>query len=102
MFRGMLAEVVADKGGPAAQQAKTLYEQLKAMEQEGTLHPSLVEWAAEIRVVGNAGAHPSTLDAVDLAEAQDLSQLCRRLLDVVYETPARISRGRTAQQPPGS
>jgi hypothetical protein len=101
MFRGMLAEVVADKGSSAAQQAKTLYDQLKAMEREGTLHPSLVQWAAEIRVVGNAGAHPSTLDSVDPAEAQDLSQLCRRLLDVVYETPARIRRARTARRPPG-
>jgi hypothetical protein len=102
MFRGMLAEVVADKGSPAAQQAKTLYEQLKAMEREGTLHPSLVQWAGEIRVIGNAGAHPSTLAAVDLAEARELSQLCRRLLDVVYETPARISRARAARQQPGT
>jgi hypothetical protein len=43
MFRGTLTEIIRDKGGPAAQKAHNLFEQLKAMEQEGTLHPSLVD-----------------------------------------------------------
>lgn len=94
MFRGMLAAVVAVKGGEAARQASTLYQQLKGMEQEGTLHPSLVEWAAEIRLVGNAGAHPDELEPVDQAEAADLARLCRHLVTVVYEAPARIRRAR--------
>jgi hypothetical protein len=94
MFRGMLGAVVRDKGGEAARQASKLVQQLKAMEQEGTLHPSLVEWAAEIRLVGNAGAHPDELEPVDQAEAADLARLCRDLITVVYETPARIRRAR--------
>jgi Domain of unknown function (DUF4145) len=73
MFRGVLVTVVQDKGGEAAKTAPNLYQQLKAMEQEGTLHPSLVEWATEIRLVGNAGAHFNELTPIDRAEAADLS-----------------------------
>lgn len=94
MFRGMLATVVQDKGSDAAKKAPNLHQQLKAMEQEGTLHPSLVEWATEIRLVGNAGAHFDELAPVDRAEAADLARLCRQLINVVYETPARIRRAR--------
>jgi hypothetical protein len=100
MFRGTLTEVVRDKGSKAAQQAPNLYQQLKAMEEEGTLHPSLVEWAKEIRLVGNAGAHFDELDPVDQAEAADLAQLCRHLITTVYETPARIRRARRPQPSP--
>lgn len=100
MFRGMLAAVVRDRGGEAAGQAANLYQQLKTMEREGTLHPSLVEWAAEIRLVGNAGAHLDELEQVNEAEAADLARLCRHLLTVVYETPARIRRARQPRPAP--
>jgi len=100
MFRGTLTAVVRDKGSEAEQQAPTLYQQLKAMEQEGTLHPSLVEWAKEIRLVGNAGAHFDELEPVDQAEAASLSRLCRNLITTVYETPARIRRARQPQPSP--
>jgi len=95
MFRAMLAEIVRDKGSEAAQQAGGLYKRLMKMAEEQTLHASLVEWAAEIRLVGDAGAHPEDLEPVTPAEAQDLAQLCRQLLSVVYETPARIRRARS-------
>jgi len=94
MFRGVLTVVVRDQGGEAARQASNLYQQLKGMEQEGTLHPSLVEWAAEIRLVANAAAHLDELEPVDQAEAADLSRLCRQLINLVYESPARIRRAR--------
>jgi hypothetical protein len=100
MFRGMLATVVHDKGSDAAKAAPNLHQQLKAMDQEGTLHPSLVEWATEIRLVGNAGAHFDELAPVERAEAADLARMCRQLINVVYETPARIRRARQAR--PGS
>lgn len=94
MFRGMLTAVVRNKGSKAAQQKANLYQQLQAMEQEGRLYPSLVQWAAEIRLVGNAGAHFDELAPVDQTEAAALGRLCRQLLSVVYEIPARISRAR--------
>jgi hypothetical protein len=87
MFRAMLAALVRDQGSGAAQQAGGLYKQLKKMADEQTLHPSLVDGAAEIRLAGDAGAHPEALDPVTPAEAQDLAKLCRQLLAVVYEMP---------------
>jgi hypothetical protein len=97
MFRGMLAHVVADKGSSVAQAKHSLYEKLEQMSQDGSLHPSLVEWAREIRVIGNAAAHPDALDPVSDEEAVDLARLCRQLLNVIYEVPARIARNRAAR-----
>jgi hypothetical protein len=99
MFRGMLAQVVLDKGTEAAKAKHTLYDRLNQMSQDGSLHPSLVEWASEIRLLGNAAAHPDSLEPVSEQEATDLSRLCRQLLNVIYEVPARISRSRAARSP---
>jgi hypothetical protein len=99
MFRGMLAQVVADKGSTTAQAKNTLYAKLEQMSQEGSLHPSLVEWAQEIRLIGNAAAHPDALDPVSDEEAADLARLCRQLLSFIYEVPARIARNRAARGP---
>jgi hypothetical protein len=95
MFRAMLAAIVRDKGSQAAQQAGGLRKQLKKMGEEHTLPASLMDWAAEIRLVGDAGAHPEDLEPVTLAEARDLARLCRQMLSVVYELPARIHRARS-------
>ena len=97
MFRGMLAQVVADKGSTAAQAKSSLYAKLEQMSQDGSLHPSLVDWAREIRLIGNAAAHPDALDPVSDDEAADLARLCRQLLNVIYEVPARIARNRAAR-----
>ena len=97
MFRGMLAHVVKDKGSPAAQAKHTLFDRLEQMSNDGSLHPSLVEWARDIRILGNAAAHPDSLDPISEDEAADLARLCRQLLNVIYEVPARIARGRTAR-----
>ena len=97
MFRGMLAQVVADKGSAAAQAKQSLYAKLEQMSQDGSLHPSLVDWAGEIRLIGNAAAHPDALDPVSDDEAADLARLCRQLLNVIYEVPARIARNRAAR-----
>jgi Domain of unknown function (DUF4145) len=97
MFRGMLAHFVADKGSPDAQAERDLYHKLEHMSQDGSLYPSLVEWASEIRVLGNAAAHPDALDPVSEEEAADLGRLCRQLLNLVYEVPASIARNRAAR-----
>jgi hypothetical protein len=54
----------------------------------------------EYILVGNAGAHPDELEQVDQAEAADLARLCRHLVTVVYETPARIRRARQQRPAP--
>jgi hypothetical protein len=100
MFRGALAEIVDDLGSVLAKSKGTLFQQLDEMATEGTLHPSLVEWAKEIRVLGNVGAHPSSLGNVTEDEAADLGKLLRQMITVLYETPARIDRARTSRGSP--
>jgi len=105
MFRGMLAQLVMDKGSDTAKAKRNLFDRLEQMSTDGSLHPSLIEWAREIRVLGNVAAHPDSLDPVSEQEAADLGRLCRQLLNVIYEVPARIMRaraGRGSGLPPSS
>lgn len=99
MLRSALAEIIADKGSSAAQAKPTLFGQLEQMANEGTLHPSVVEWAREIRQLGNVGAHPSSLGNVTMPEASDLGRLTRQLITIIYEVPARIAAARAARIP---
>jgi hypothetical protein len=48
-------------------------------------------------VLGNAGAHPSTLAPVSMDEAEDLSRLLAALLEYLYVMPARVQRARAAR-----
>jgi len=95
MFRGMLAQIVRDSGSESAKSKGTLYAQLAQMSTEGTLYPSLADWASEIRIVGNAAAHPDNLEPVSYEEASELARLCKQMLTVLYEVPARIARSRS-------
>lgn len=97
MFRGALAEVVTDRGSVAAKSKRNLKAQLQQMSVDGDLDRTLAEWADHIRVLGNAGAHPSELDPVTVAEAEDLSRLIVAMLDYLYVMPAKIRRARGAQ-----
>lgn len=97
MFRGALAEMVSDRGSPAAQAKHSLAGQLKQMANDGDLDRALADWADHIRVIGNAGAHPNTLDPVSVDEAEELSRLLTSLLEYVYVNPARVQRARNAR-----
>jgi hypothetical protein len=97
MFRGALAEVVQDRGSAAAKGKDTLFAQLKQMTDDGDLVATLSDWASHIRVLGNAGAHPSTLSPVSMAEAEELLRLVNALLEYLYVMPAKVQRARAAR-----
>jgi hypothetical protein len=97
MFRGALAEMVTDKGSANAQSRRSLAGQLRQMASDGDLDNNLADWADHIRVIGNAGAHPNTLDPVSMEEVEDLSRLLASLLDYLYVMPARVQRARAAR-----
>ena len=97
MYRACLAEIVTELGSEAAKSKGTLYHQLEQMASDGTLHPHLVEWAREIRLLGNIGAHPNSLGEVSDEEAAELGRLLRQLIDVLFEVPLRIARSRAAR-----
>jgi hypothetical protein len=97
MFRGALAEIVANRGSPAAQGKHSLAGQLKQMADDGALDSTLADWTDHIRVLGNAGAHPSTLAPVSVDEADELVRLLTSLLEYLYVMPARVRRARAAR-----
>jgi Domain of unknown function (DUF4145) len=97
MFRATLAEIIEHKGSAAARSKDSLYEKLKQMSNDGTLHPSISEWAAEIRLLGNVGAHPEAQNAITNSESRELAQLTRQLIEFMYEIPAKIARARSGR-----
>jgi hypothetical protein len=101
MFRRTLEGVVKKSGSAAAQTAarKNLASGLQAMAAEGALDKSLAEWAKEIRIVANFGAHFDPQDDVSPEEADNLSRLIREVLRYLYEMPARIQRTRPPHTP---
>jgi hypothetical protein len=102
MLRRTVEALVRDRGSETAQAAldANLAKALQVMADEHTLDATLAEWANEIRLLGNVGAHFDPIRDVDLAEAQDLGKLTRQLLHYVYELPATIRRKRKAESSP--
>jgi hypothetical protein len=98
MFRSALALIVQDRGTGLAQGKNNLAGQLAQMVADGDLVRTLADWADQIRVVGNSGAHPGALDPVLVAEAEDLSRLLTALVDYLYVMPARVERARNKPQ----
>jgi hypothetical protein len=97
MFRAALQHIVTDLGSAEAQKKPNLAKQLQQMATDGVLHPALAQWADEIRLLGNAGAHPDPLAPVTTSAAQDLAELLAELLNFLYVTPARVGRARSAR-----
>jgi hypothetical protein len=96
MLRRTVEGLVRDRGGDAAQQAldRNLAAALRVMADEHTLDANLADWAKEIRLTANVGAHFDPIDDVDTTEADDLARLTRQLLHYMYELPAKLRRSR--------
>jgi hypothetical protein len=98
MFRSALALFVKDKGGDKASAERHLKTALKHMKEDGSLHFSLWDWADHLNQLGNEGAHPEDYDDVTHAEAAELGNFVRHLLQHEYEMPARLQRSRAASE----
>jgi Domain of unknown function (DUF4145) len=75
--------------------------QLKELEAQTTLHPTMVEWANHIRLLGNVGAHPGAdgLETVSEDEAREVVRFLDELLRWLYELPAETAAARAARSP---
>lgn len=82
-----ITENMGETNGPLAQRLSRLAE-------KGLLHPTLSDWAKEIRLIGNEGAHFDPANQVTYADAQQLVNFMRELLKFVYELPAELNRRR--------
>jgi hypothetical protein len=103
-FRGAAAMARRAVQGIAVERGATdgkLHAQLKELEAKTTLHPSMVEWADHIRLLGNVGAHPGAdgLETVSEDEARDVVRFLDELLRWLYELPAETAAARAARSP---
>lgn len=91
MARRTLEAVGVDHGeteGPLATR-------LDRMRDDGRLETALAEWAKDIRLVGNVGAHYDPIEHLDRTEVEELLRFMRELLRYVYELPAQLERRRS-------
>lgn len=97
MLRTALAQVVCDKGSPAAQTKvkANLKNGLEQWQKDG-LNAELADWADQTRMVGNAGAHQEAYQAISMDEATDLQQLVHQFIRITYVIPAQVARARAA------
>ena len=91
MTRRTLEAITVDKGETKG----TLAERLNSLTQRGILHPTLIEWAKEVRLFGNIGAHFDPIETISVDDAKQLLTFVKELLKYVYELPAELERVRT-------
>jgi Domain of unknown function (DUF4145) len=95
MARRAVQGVTIEQGAKGS----TLNAQLKDLEAKATLHPTLIEWADHIRLLGNSGAHPGAdgLETVTEEEAAEVVRFLDELLRWLYELPAETAAARAAR-----
>lgn len=89
-------EAVADQHSAAG---PNLAARLEWLASHGKLHSTLADWAKEVRLVGNRGAHFDPIQDVSLEDARDLVAFVRELLKYLYELPADLARRRNSPSP---
>lgn len=77
----------------------SLSERLSALAASGRLQSTLADWAKEVRLIGNRGAHFDAIDDVNRPDAQQLISFLRELLRYLYELPAELRRRREPEKP---
>jgi len=95
MGRRTVEAVTEDKGSSTG----TLKQRIDDMGKRGVLQPSLVDWATQVRLIGNAGAHFDPIEEVTEGDAQALIRFTREFLKYLYELPAELGRQRGGKVP---
>lgn len=95
MARRTLEAITVEQGETTG----TLAERLGNLADRSVLHPTLAEWAKEIRLIGNVGAHFDPIDTVTRDDAQKLLSFVQELLRHLYELPAELNRKRVGPRP---
>jgi len=93
MARRTLEAITVDKGETQG----VLYGRLRNLVTRGVLQPALADWAHEVRLVGNTGAHFDPINQVSMDDARDLVTFIRELLRYLYELPADLTRRRSSR-----
>ena len=68
------------------------------MEKSGKLHKSLPDWADEVRLIGNDGAHFDPINDISISDANDIINFISELLNYIYILSSNLSRRRNEKQ----
>ncbi|MFB7169831.1 DUF4145 domain-containing protein [Streptomyces sp. NPDC056254] len=90
MVRRTLEGVCIEQGVASTGRPKPLIQLLQKMKEDGKIEGRLLEWAQELRVLGNQGAH-FTGTAVSREDASDGLALAEALLDYLYVFSAQFA-----------
>jgi len=71
-----------------------LAQRLQKLADRNILQPSLSEWAKEIRLVGNQGAHFDPAEMVSMDDATQLMSFVQELMKYLFILPAELQRRR--------
>lgn len=85
---GRALEAVAHEHDP---KTKGLYQGLQSMHKAGLISAEILEWADELRVLRNVGAHatPDKVDARDVTESLDFLQA---ILEILYDLRPKFNK----------
>jgi hypothetical protein len=87
MARRSLQAALREKGAKKGR----LYDQVEQLGEAGVLPIPMVQWAGEIRLLGNIGAHPDEVESeVDAQDAKDIVKFLDYFLVYSYNLPLEI------------
>jgi len=91
MARRTLEAIATDKGEANG----ALAQRLSNLSTKGFLHATLADWAKEVRLIGNVGAHFDPISDVSLDDARQLIDFIRELAKFLYVLPYELNERRT-------
>lgn len=91
MSRRTLEAIASDKG----ESQGTLSKRIKVLIDKGILDKNLGDWATEIRLIGNHGAHYDPIKEVNKADANQIIMFIEELIKYLYVMPAEIAKRRS-------
>ncbi len=92
MARRTLEAIAVDQG----ESTGVLAQRLANMASRNLLQPTLADWAKEVRLVGNSGAHFDPINPVTKSDATQLIEFVRELIKFIYILPFELNARRTA------
>ncbi|ASL44669.1 hypothetical protein bAD24_I14385 [Burkholderia sp. AD24] len=93
MARRTLEAITIERG----ESGGTLAKRLQALTDKNMLPPTLADWAKEVRLIGNVGAHFDPLEDVEISDAEQLRDFIQELLSYLYILPSKLADRRAAK-----
>jgi Domain of unknown function (DUF4145) len=90
MSRRTLEAIATDKG----ENKGVLAKRIQNLIDKGILDKNLGEWATEIRLIGNSGAHYDPINEVNKADANQIILFIEELIKYLYIMPSEIEKRR--------